>query len=103
MSGKTSNTDILYNYPEDFPIPDGGFDHWDILSDLLDRARGVLRAVINDCGAGDTAAIRAVEGMMIQGLHVVGQLEKVQFQTCKATSNTIPAKITEDNNNNFQF
>ena len=32
------NTEILYNYPEDFPIPESGFDHWDILSDLLDSA-----------------------------------------------------------------
>lgn len=79
-AGESPAPEILYHYPEEFPIPEHGFEPWDILSTLLCRARGVSQFLVNECHDYHSDAAGAIYGMLDQGIKIVGLMEKKSLE-----------------------
>lgn len=72
--------EILYNYPEDFPIPENGFEPWDILSTLLHRARGISQFLVNECDDYHSDAAGAIYGILDQGIKITCLMERKNLE-----------------------
>lgn len=72
--------EILYNYPEDFPIPENGFEPCDILLTLLCRAKGVSQLLVDKRHDYHSDAAGAICGMLDQGIGIVGLMERKNLE-----------------------
>lgn len=78
--GTTHNpeSEILYNYPEDFPIPQSGFRYGKILHCLFERADAVLELMNPDSVVSDSYndnAFWIIRSFLEQGVKIANQLD----------------------------
>jgi hypothetical protein len=78
---RTSDQGLLHHYPEDFPLPEKGFDHLDMLSSILHRAKGITHLIGEDTQDNERgSAFSAVYGMIDQSCKIVEQMLTISTQ-----------------------